>query len=89
MKADMKVSQKLVVMVILAIITVAFMTGIFTAKTQPMGYTPPKEKVECQDSSDCLDGQTCISINDQSNFCGCFDDTDCQGTKCINMRCGS
>jgi len=89
MKADLKISQKLVVMVILAILIVVFFAGIFTAKVEPLGYSTPIEKVECKQNSDCLEDQICTSINGQSTFCACFDDTDCQGKRCVNMRCVS
>jgi hypothetical protein len=81
----------MVVAVLLAIVVlVVSLNFLLSGKVEASSYSPPEEKVECKTNSDCLssiNGPYCMSINGGKKFCGCLDDSDCQGTHCIFNRC--
>ena len=89
MRGDFHVSAYVLFSVVLAIFILSFLVSFSSGMdTQSMpGYVAPKETVECSDDNPCSKG-ICMSINGQSNFCGCFEDPDCGGaSSCLNNRC--
>ena len=78
------------VAIFLAIIVLLFyMEFLFSGKIETTETEITKEEVECKAHSDCYQNQLCMSINDQPNFCGCLDDSDCSGESCIHNKCVS
>jgi hypothetical protein len=74
-------------MAIILLVIVFFINFLFVQKVQAGSYVPPKESVECKTNSDCHGNGICLSINNQPYFCGCKEDLDCGGKKCIYNRC--
>ena len=92
MKADFQISPYVLMTIILfVIVAVFFINFLFVQKVQTGSYVPPKESVECKTNSDCHGNGICLSINNQTSFCGCLPSdtiTDCKaGEKCIYNRC--
>jgi hypothetical protein len=81
----------ILIAVILSIIVLTILVNFVNADTiQTPSYVPPTEKVECKTNSDCShsnNGPFCMIVNGQKNFCGCLEELDCGGRKCINERC--
>lgn len=80
---------EIVVALILLIIVFKFQIDIVTAgRIETGGVIPPTEQVKCKTKSDCSHNELCLSIDYQSNFCGCLDDGDClPAENCVYNRC--
>ena len=83
--------QTMLFTVVLAIIAFAVYSNVINVeKVQASDYTAPVSTVKCKTNSDCslsTKGKLCVSINGQESFCGCVEDLDCDGTRCIYNVC--
>ena len=81
---------EIVIALILVVIVFAFhLNFVLAGKIESGGVTIPTEQVKCKERSNCDNPEICLSINHQSNFCGCLDNSDCSSGKCTFNECSS
>ncbi len=94
MKGD--ISVETLGAVVIVVITVGVLLSIFRGSAPTSSTSGGEENAPslggCQSSDECKensDGSLCININSGNYFCGCLEDKDCGGKKCVENKCTS